>query len=184
MTTKPHILHDLHHELEHTHDLAVAYHYHGISEIWHAIIWKSFKKALRMYALQKETVLMSYATLRYDIETDMRDPYSGKEVWHVSVGIIHLTDQIDACSRLLVKLLPHSKHQKEIINHEKEFFIKLIWSFQNDLIDWVAAHEQEFFGSSSISGLPLWPNNLNTWKALLQAQKEKLENHILQISAK
>jgi len=33
-----------------------------------------------MYALQKESVLMSYATLRYDIEADMRDPYSEKEV--------------------------------------------------------------------------------------------------------
>jgi len=184
MTSKPHVLHNLHHELEHTHDLAIAYKYHNLSEVWYAIIWKSFKKALRMYALQKETVLMSYATLRYDIETDVRDPYSGKEVWHVSEGITHLTDQIDSCSRLLVKLLPHSEHQKEIINHEKLFFVKLIGSFQNDLIDWVAAHEQEFFETSSISGLPLWQNNLSTWKTLLQAQKAKLENHILQISKK
>lgn len=177
-----HVLHDLHHELEHTHDLAVKYHYHNISEIWHAMVWKSFKKALRMYALQKEHVLMSYATLRYDIETDMRDPYNSEETTHVSDWIKHLTEQIDACSRLLIKLLPHSDSQKEIIDHEKKFFIKLIGSFQNDLIDWVAAHEKEIFWESTISWVPLWLAHLSKWQELLNAQKIKLQNHITTIS--
>jgi hypothetical protein len=177
-----HVLHDLHHELEHTHDLALKYHYHNLSEIWHAMIWKSFKKALRMYALQKEHVLMSYATLRYDIETDIKDPYSVKETWHVSEWIKHLTDQIDACSRLLIKLFPHGNHQEEIIIHEKNFFVKLIGSFQNDLIEWVWAHEREIFWESTIHGVPLGTSNLSKWQALLRAQKIKLEQHITTIS--
>lgn len=177
-----HVLHDLHHELEHTHNLAIKYHYHNLGEIWQAIIWKSFKKALRMYALQKELVLMSYATLRYDIETDIKDPYSDKETQHVSEWITHLTEQIDACSRLLVKLLPHGKHQEDIIDHEKRFFIKLIGSFQNDLIEWVWAHEKEIFWESTMHWIPLWSTNLWKWQALLQAQKINLENHLNNIS--
>lgn len=179
-----HILHDLHHELEHTHDLAVKYHYHNLSEIWYAIIWRSFKKALRMYALQKEQVLMSYATLHYDIETDMKDPYSQKEVWHVSEWIKHLTDQIDACSRLLIRLLPHWDTQEEIITHEKKFFVKLISSFQNDLIEWVGAHEREIFGESTIEWMPLWSSSLSKWQKLLNTQKIKLESYISTLSQK
>ena len=182
MTTKTHVLHDLHHELEHTHNLAVKYHYHNLGEIWHAIIWKSFKKALRMYALQKEHVLMSYATLRYDIETDMTDPYNSKEIGYVSEWIKHLTGQIDACSRLLIKLFPHSSSQEEIINHEKRFFIKLIKSFQNDLVEWVWAHEKEFFWETSLKRTELWETKLSVGQELLKAQKLKLENHISNLS--
>lgn len=178
----PHILHDLHHELEHTHDLAVKYRYHNFSEIWYAFIWKSFKKVLRKYALQKEHVLMSYATLRYDIETDIKDPYNSKEVWHVSKWIQHLTEQIDTCSKLLVKLFPHSKSQEWIINHEKKFFLKLIKSFQNDLIEWVWAHEYEFFGETALKKSELWETKLSIGQELLKEQKIKLQNHINTIS--
>jgi len=177
-----HVLHDLHHELEHTHDLAEKYRYHNFREIWHAIIWKSFKKALRMYALQKEQVLMSYATLHYDIETDIKDPYSWRETEHVNEWITHLTEQIDACSRLMGKLLPHWEGQKEIVDHEKKFFVKLIESFQNDLIDWVAAHEKEIFWESTISSLPLGKWSISRWQQLLSAQKQKLSKHINSLS--
>ena len=179
-----HILHDLHHELEHTHDLAITYHYHTMSEIWYAMIWKGFKKAIRMYALQKEHVLMSYVTLHYDIETDIKDPYSTKETEHVSQWITHLTNQIDACSRLLVKLLPHSQLQNEIIEHEKKFFVKLIGSFQNDLILWVWAHEKEIFWESSLEWIPLEKMTVNTWQTLLKAQKIKLDKYITSLSKK
>lgn len=177
-----HILHDLHYELEHTHDLAVKYHYHNLKEIWYAIIGKSFKKCLRKYALQKEQVLMSYATLHYDIETDIKNPYSDSDNEHVSDGIKHLTHQIEACSKLLVQLLPHWEKQKDIIQHEKSFFVKLINSFQNDLIEWVGSHEREIFWESTLEWIPLWKNSLSRWQELLKAQKIKLQQHITRIS--
>jgi len=127
---------------------------------------------------------MSYATLHYDIETDMKDPYSQKEQWHVSEWIKHLTDQIDACSRLLIRLLPHWDMQEEIITHEKKFFVKLISSFQNDLIEWVWAHEREIFGESTIEWIPLWSSSLSKWQKLLNAQKVKLESYISTLSQK
>jgi len=177
-----HVLHDLHHELEHTHDLAEKYHYHNLKEIWYAIRGKSFKKALRMYALEKEQVLMSYATLHYDIETDVKNPYSSREVQHVSEWIKHLTDRIEACSKLLVKLLPHGHRQEGIINHERKFFVKLISSFQNDLIEWVWSHEKEIFWETSLHSSPLGEVSLTKWEALLKEQKLKLAEHIKNIS--
>ena len=177
-----HVLHDLHHELEYTHDLAEKYHYHNLSEIWHAFIWKSFKKALRMYALQKEHILMSYATLHYDIETEVKDPYSDTESEHVSQGIKALTESVDACSQRLSKLLPHGNLQKEIIDHEKKFFLKLLESLQNDIITWVSAHERDFFGTSWSSAFPSSGMTLSKGHEFLKMQKAKLDWHINNIS--
>jgi len=121
---------------------------------------------------------MSYATLHYDIEKDIRDPDSNVEdIEHIRIGITSMTYKIESCSEKLSDLISHSQRQEEILHHEKLFFVNLIESFQSDLADWVWAHEKAIFWENT--RIDSWDNNsLRSWKTLLEQQKHRLEKHI------
>ena len=143
---KDHVLKNLHAELERTHDLVEHYKIKGMKELLFSLTGRSFKKALAVYAAEKEDVLMAYATLHYDIGKDIKSAtVRPTDVEHVRLGISALTYKIESCSKKLVLLISHSQRQEDILKHEQMFFVSLIESFNADLLNWVGSHEREIF---------------------------------------
>jgi hypothetical protein len=180
---KNHVLKNLHTELERTHDLVEHYKIKGIKELFFSLTWKSFKKILGLYAREKEDILMTYATLHYDIGKDITNTtVLPDNVEHVRLWISSLTYKIESCSKLLMQLISHSERQEEILYHEKLFFVNLIESFNADLLQWVSSHEKEIFWEVSSIENRENINSLEWGKKLLEKQKQKLEAHIDNLS--
>lgn len=180
---KDHVLENLHSELERTHDLVEHYKIEGLKELCFSLLWKSFKKILALYAKEKEDVLMAYATLHYDIGKDIGSAaIRTNDVEHVRLWISSLTYKIESCSKILVQLISHSQRQEEILHHEKLFFVHLIESFNMDLLKWVGSHEKEIFWERTTLENTEDRNSIEKWKLLLEKQKQKLEQHIDNLS--
>jgi hypothetical protein len=180
-----HVLRILHSELERTHDLVEDYKISGIKELIFSLFWKSFKKILAKYARKKEDILMGYATLHYDIWKDIKNSQAlPTDVEHIRIWISSITYKIESCSQVLQLLISHSQRQEDILQHEKVFFVKMIESFNSDLIEWVSSHEKEIIWEVSTLENIQNRNSLERWKKLLEKQKQKLEQHIDNLSKK
>lgn len=177
-----HILQKSREELERTHRLVNEYKDTGFSEIIHSFLWKSFKSVLIKYVYKKEEILMNYSSLFSDITKDISDPSENAvDLPYVRKSIEFITKAIEDCGNLLETLISHSKRQEEIVEHEKIFFVQLLESFNNDMVQWVSAHEKKFFGEVSKLEWTHSITSLQAWKNLLELQKKRLESHIKNI---
>jgi len=120
-----------------------------------------------------------YSSLYSDIHKDIKSSAAlPTDIQHVRESIVYITGSIDSCGKLLEELIAHSHRQEEIVHHEKLFFTMLLESFNADLLDWVSSHEKEIFWEISKIEKVAGTTPLESWKALLQLQKKRLESHM------